>query len=92
MERTTLFIGLTREVTFAGLPMMYMVILIMGCMLGFFVSGSFIVLIVSGMTGYTALRGLAAYDPKLLDLLIATLRCTRMEPGLFSKQGVIYRA
>ncbi|WP_409566485.1 VirB3 family type IV secretion system protein, partial [Rhizobium leguminosarum] len=35
MERTPLFIGLTREVSFAGLPIMYLVVLIATVMLGF---------------------------------------------------------
>jgi type IV secretory pathway VirB3-like protein len=92
MHRTTLFIGLTREVAFAGLPMMYLVVLIGLVMIGFILSGSFIYLIVSGAIGYAALRALAAYDPKIINVVIAALRSTRMTPALIVGEGVVYRA
>lgn len=92
MERTPLFIGLTREVSFAGLPIMYLVVLIVVVMLGFIMSGSFLYLIISGGTGYTALRGLAAYDPKIINVFIATVQQTRMSPALLRGEGVVYRA
>ncbi|MDR6101729.1 type IV secretory pathway VirB3-like protein, partial [Agrobacterium larrymoorei] len=46
MGNTPLFIGLTREVTFAGLPIMYLVVLIVVVMLGFIMTGSFLYLAV----------------------------------------------
>jgi type IV secretion system protein VirB3 len=92
MERTTLFIGLTREVTVAGLPLMYVVILIGISLIGFIMSGSFTYFISSGAGGYVVMRSLAAYDPKMIDVLLATVQCTHMEPGVFTKTGVTYRA
>ncbi len=92
MERTPLFIGLTREVTFAGLPIMYLVVLITLTMLGFLVTQSFLILIVMGGLGYVALRGLAAYDPKIINVFIATVQQTRMNPALLRGEGLVYRA
>lgn len=92
MPRTTLFIGLTREVAFAGLPIMYLVVLICFVMLGFIMTGSFIYLIVTGGIGYTALRALAAYDPKIIDVFIATAKSTRMSMQLLRGEGLVYRA
>ncbi len=92
MPRTTLFIGLTRSVTFAGLPILYMMLLMGVTMLGFIVTKSFLYLIVVPAAGYPILRGLAAYDPKIIDVFFVVMRTTRMSPGLFSKSGVTYRA
>lgn len=92
MDHTPLFIGLTREVTFAGLPTMYLVVLIIVAMLGFIISGSFIYLLIMGGFGYAALRGLAAYDPKIINVFVATVQQTRMHAGVISGEGVIYRA
>ncbi|MCW0021355.1 VirB3 family type IV secretion system protein [Rhizobium sp. BT-226] len=92
MEHTPLFIGLTREVSFAGLPIMYLVVLIVFVMLGFIFTGSFIYLIVTSGIGYTALRGLAAYDPKIINVFIATVQQTRMSPALLRGEGLVYRA
>ncbi|MBY5775221.1 hypothetical protein HFN63_35195 [Rhizobium leguminosarum] len=92
MQTTILFIGLTREVTFGGLPIMYLVVLICFVMLGFLLTGSFMYFAVMSGLGYTALRALAAYDPKIIDVFIATLRSTRMRVELFNKQGIVYRA
>ncbi|CUX65843.1 putative transmembrane protein homolog [Agrobacterium tumefaciens str. Kerr 14] len=92
MEHTPLFIGLTREVSFAGLPIMYLVVLIVFVMLGFIFTGSFIYLIVTGGTGYVGLRGLAAYDPKIINVFIATVQQTRMSPALLRGEGLVYRA
>jgi type IV secretion system protein VirB3 len=92
MERTPLFIGLTREVTFAGLPIMYLVVLIMFVMLGFIMTGSFTYLLISGGGGYVSLRALAAYDPKIINVFIATVQKTRMSPELLRGEGLVYRA
>ncbi len=92
MRYTTLFIGLTREVTFAGLPIMYMVVLIGVSMIGFILTSSFVYIIVVGSTGYIALRALAAYDPKIINVFFATLGCMKMSHAVFSKEGVTYRA
>ena len=92
MEHNPLFIGLTREVTFAGLPILYLVILIVVVMLGFILTQSFIYLMVVGGIGYVALRGLAAYDPKIINVFIATVRQTRMSPELLRGDGLVYHA
>ncbi|THK34116.1 hypothetical protein EHS39_31945 [Ensifer sp. MPMI2T] len=93
MQRTTLFIGLTREATFVGLPIMYLVVLISVVMLGFITTGSFVYLVIVGSTGYGVLRALAAYDPKIINVFIATVRSTRMSPALLKAEGlVVYSA
>ncbi|SCY90300.1 VirB3 family type IV secretion system protein [Rhizobium sp. NFACC06-2] len=90
--RTPLFIGLTREVTFAGLPVMYLILLMMISMLGFILTGSLTYLIVASGVGYTALRTLAVYDPKLIGAYICAMRQTRMNPGILRGDGMVYRA
>ncbi|MGO6747977.1 VirB3 family type IV secretion system protein [Rhizobium ruizarguesonis] len=92
MTPTPVFIGLTREVTFAGLPIMYLVTLIVFVVLGFIVTQSFIYLVVTGISGYVGLRGLAAYDPKIIGVFIITMQKTRMSPALLRGEGVVYRA
>lgn len=92
MERTPLFIGLTREVSFAGLPIMYLVLLIIFVMLGFIFSRSFLFLITAGVVGYVGLRGVAAYDPKIIDVFIATVKQTRVSPALLRGERLVYRA
>ncbi|MEM8542073.1 MAG: VirB3 family type IV secretion system protein [Pseudomonadota bacterium] len=92
LKPTVLFTGLTREVSFAGLPLMYLVVLIGIVMLGFIVLQSFVYLSIVGPFGYVALRALAAYDPKIIDVFIATVQSTSMNVGLFNGKGVIYRA
>ncbi|RWI46360.1 MAG: hypothetical protein EOR16_35660 [Mesorhizobium sp.] len=89
---TPLFLGLTRQVSFAGLPVTYVVVLIGVVMLGFLFTGSFSYLLIAGGVGYTALRGLAAYDPKIIDVFIATMQRTRMSPALLRGEGLVYRA
>lgn len=92
MERTPLFLGLTRQVTFAGLPITYLVILIVFVMLGFIATGSFAYLLVAGAIGYVGLRSLASYDPKIIDVFIATVQRTRMSPALLRGEGLVFRA
>ncbi len=93
MQRTPLFIGLTREVSFAGLPIMYLVVLIVTVMLGLYHHRlSFAYLLFSGGAGYVALRGLAAYDPKIISVFIATVQKSRMSPALLRGEGLVYRA
>ncbi|WP_246696386.1 VirB3 family type IV secretion system protein [Mesorhizobium sp. SARCC-RB16n] len=92
IQRTTLFVGLTREVAFAGLPITYLVVLICAVMLGFLITQSFLYLAVVGGGGYCALRALAAYDPKIIDVFIATVQSTRMSAALLKGEGQVYRA
>ena len=72
--------------------MMYLVVLIGIVMIGFILTGSFLYFIISAGVGYAALRALAAYDPKIIDVVIATLRSTRMSPSILRGEGVVYRA
>ncbi len=92
MQRTTLFIGLTRSVTFAGLPITYLVVLMGIVMIGFILTKSFIYLVLSAAVGYPILRGLSAYDPKILDVFFVVQRCTPVNLTLFSKAGETYHA
>ncbi|UPJ84961.1 VirB3 family type IV secretion system protein (plasmid) [Bradyrhizobium sp. 183] len=92
MQRTIVFLGLTREVAFAGLPVMHLVFLIWVVMLGFVVTKSFVYLAVMGTVGYGVLRALAAYDPKLISVFIATVQCTPISSALLKSDGLVYRA
>ncbi|MGY3116210.1 type IV secretion system protein VirB3 [Bradyrhizobium sp. S3.14.4] len=91
MQRTPVFLGLTREVTFAGLPVMHLVFVIWVVMLGFVVTKSFVYLAVMGTVCYGVLRTLAAYDPKLIGVIIATLQSTPLTHSLLKGDGVVYR-
>jgi type IV secretory pathway VirB3-like protein len=92
MEHTTLFIGLTRPVSFAGLPLNYLVILGGIVMFGFIYSTSFVYVITVGPVGYVILRLLAAFDPKIIDVFFAVMASTPFDPGVFRDEGVTYRA
>jgi type IV secretion system protein VirB3 len=92
VEHTPLFLGLTRPVSFAGLPIMYLVMLMTGVMLGFIISGSFLFLLIMSGVGYVALRGLAAYDPKIFDVFVAAMKRTPMNAALLRGEGLVYRA
>ena len=92
MQQTPLFIGLTRDVTFAGLPILYLIVLMMITMLGFILTGSFIYLLSTSGCGYIALRGLAAYDPKIIGVFICAMQQTQMSPALLRGEGLVYRA
>jgi type IV secretory pathway VirB3-like protein len=92
MERTTVFIGLTRPVSMAGLPINYIVVLMGVVMLGFILTSSFQYVLITAPLGYVILRVLAAYDPKIIDVFFAVMGSTPMDPGLFREEGVTYRA
>jgi type IV secretion system protein VirB3 len=92
MKHTPVFLGLTREVTFAGLPIMYLVTLIVFVILGFIFTKSFTYLTIASGVGYGALRGLATYDPKIIGVFVTTMQKTRMSPSLLRGEGVVYRA
>jgi type IV secretory pathway VirB3-like protein len=92
MPHTNLFVGLTRPVAVAGLPMVYLALLIGVTMIGFLITKSFIFLLVSGGAGYGILRALAAHDSKLLDVALVVLRASPLELALFTKKGLTYRA
>lgn len=92
MEKTPLFLGLTKPVTFMGLPMSYVVILIMIAMGGFMATLSFVYFIVSSIIGYGVLRGLAAKDLRLIDVVLTVLQKTPLRKSQFEGRGVTYRA
>ncbi|MCP3477820.1 VirB3 family type IV secretion system protein (plasmid) [Bradyrhizobium sp. CCGUVB1N3] len=92
MERTTVFLGLTREVSFAGLPVIHLVFLIWVVMLGFVLTKSFCYLAIMGSVGYGLLRALAAYDPKLISVIIATVQSTPISSALLKGGRFVYRA
>ncbi len=71
---------------------MYLVVLVVTVMLGFIITGSFVYLAVVGSIGYGALRALAAYDPKIIDVFIATVQSTRMSLALLTAEGLVYHA
>ncbi|MEO0923414.1 MAG: VirB3 family type IV secretion system protein [Pseudomonadota bacterium] len=92
MNKTPLFLGLTKPVTFGGLPMMYVVVLILVSMGGFMATLSFVYLIVSAIFGYGALRALAAKDLRLMDVVLVVLQQTPLRKSQFEGKGVTYRA
>lgn len=92
MERTPLFLGLTRPVTFMGLPMSYVVVLMMLSMGGFMATLSFVYLFVTAIAGYSVLRALAAKDLRLMDVFLTVSQKTPFKKSQLSGRGVTYRA
>ena len=87
---TPLFLGLTRPVSIAGLPMTYVVILSFLVIGGFIATLSFIYLGVSGLAGYIGLRTLAAYDPRYFDVIFVTLSRTPPPRRWYAGRGITY--
>ncbi|WP_299823230.1 VirB3 family type IV secretion system protein [uncultured Jannaschia sp.] len=90
--RNPCFLALTRPVSMAGLPMTYLVILFLVVVGGYIVSLSFLWLIGSAALGYAALRALANYDARFLDVIFASLGKTPPTPGAVRGQGNTYHA
>ena len=90
--RNPCFLALTRPVSIAGLPMTYVVILFMFVVGGYIATLSFLWLLGSTVVGYAALRALANYDPRLLDVIFVSLAKTPFTPSWFKGKGIIYRA
>lgn len=90
--RNPCFLGLTRPVSIAGLPMTYVVILFCLAIGGFIATLSFLWLGASAVTGYVALRALAAYDPRLIDVVLTSAMRTPPPPSWFEGKGHVYRA
>jgi len=90
--RTPLFLGLTRPVSFAGLPMSYVLVLAMASVGGFVATASFTWLGMSLAIGYGALRAVAARDPHLFDVALVTLRRTPPPPAWLKGLGIAYHA
>jgi type IV secretion system protein VirB3 len=89
---TPLFKGLTRPVSLMGLPMTYVVALMMVVVGGFIATLSIIYLVVSAIVGYATLRILAAYDPRIFDVIFTVIRVTPLSSSWFKGKGVIYGA
>lgn len=89
---TPLFKGLTRPVSLIGLPMTYVVALMMVVVGGFIATLSIIYLMVSAIIGYVALRILAAYDPRIFDVIFTVIRVTPLSSSWFKGKGVTYGA
>lgn len=89
---TPLFKGLTRPVSFMGLPMTYVLILIIVVVGGFIATLSLIYFGVSAIAGYSVLRILSAYDPRIFDVIFTVLRVTPLTSSWFKGKGVTYGA
>ncbi len=86
------FQALTRPVSWAGLPLSYMVLLFGVSFGGFIAFTSFIWLLVTLPLGYVALRALANYDPRIADVWFVTMARTPLPASWFKGKGIIYRA
>lgn len=89
---TPLFKGLTRPVSLMGLPMTYVVILMIVTVGGFIATLSLIYFFVTAIVGYIALRLLAAYDPRIFDVIFTVLRVTPLTTAWLKGRSVTYGA
>lgn len=89
---TPLFKGLTRPVSFMGLPLSYVLVLIVVVVGGFIASLSIVYFGSSAAVGYIVLRFLAAYDPRIFDVAFTVIRATPFTASLIAGNGVTYRA
>lgn len=90
--RNPCFLALTRPVSMAGLPMTYLVLLFGIVVGGFIATLSVLWMLSSAAFGYAALRALANYDARFLDVIFVTLAKTPPTPSWFKGRGMIYRA
>ena len=86
------FQALTRPVAMMGLPLTYVVLLAMAVMGGFIATLSFAYLMMSAVLGYAALRALAAWDPRIFDVIFTSLRRTPLPAAWLRGRGIVYRA
>ena len=89
---TPVFKGLTRPVSLMGLPMTYVIVLMVVSVGGFIATLSIPYLIVSLVVGYAGLRALAAWDARLLDVSFTVLRATPLNADTIQGRGVTYGA
>lgn len=89
---TPLFKGLTRPVSLLGLPMTYVIILMITVVGGFIATLSLIYFGLSAIVGYIALRLLATYDPRIFDVVFTVMRMTPLTASYFKGKGVTYGA
>lgn len=90
--RTPLFKGLTRPVSLMGLPMTYVIILMLVVVGGFIATLSLIYFFVSAFVGYITLRLLAAYDPRIFDVIFTVIRVTPLTASWLKGKGTTYGA
>ena len=86
------FQALTRPVSMMGLPLTYVVLLAMAVMGGFIATLSFAYFMMSAVLGYAALRALAAWDPRIFDVIFTSLRRTPLPAAWLRGRGIVYRA
>lgn len=87
-----LFKGLTRPVSFIGLPMTYLAILMIIVVGGFIATLSLAYLLISAGICYAALRALTAYDPRIFDVFFTTIKVTPVTSSQMAGKGVDYGA
>ncbi len=75
-----------------GLPLTYVIIFAMLVMGGFIATLSFLYFGVSAIVSYAALRALAAWDPRIFDVVFISLRRTPITAGWIRGKGLTYRA
>lgn len=75
-----------------GLPLTYVIIFAMLVMGGFIATLSFVYLAGSAVVGYAALRALAAWDPRIFDVIFTSLRRTPLPAAWLRGKGIVYRA
>ena len=92
MDRSPLFVGLTMPVTFMGLPMAYVVVLLLMVLGGFIATLSYIYFMVSALIGYSLLRMIAKYDLRLIDVILVVLHKTPVRSSQLKGKGVTHRA
>lgn len=92
ISTTPLFVALTRPVSIAGLPMTYVVMLVILVVGGFIATLSIAWLLGSAAIGYAALRLLAGYDPRFFDVILTTLQKTPLPARWIQGKGISYSA
>lgn len=92
MLTTPLFKGLTRPVLLMGLPMTYVIILMLIVVGGFIATLSLLYFFVSAFAGYIVLRLLAAHDARIFDVIFIVLRATPLTVSWLKGRGVTYGA
>ena len=75
-----------------GLPMTYVVALFAIVIGGFIATLSFLWFLGSAIVGYAALRLLANYDARLMDVIFTSLSKAPLPQSWFKGKGIIYRA
>lgn len=76
----------------AGLPLTYVVLLVGLVVGGFIATLSFLWFLGSTVVGYVALRLVANYDPRIVEVIFRSLAKTPLPPSWFKGKGIIYRA